>query len=451
MWGSGIGAAGVFGWGLLGAGRRVGNGGVGRVQNAPLGVETWCGKAYKASNASFDPGGQLEPPPLSDVPLLDLQVAPRMSIYLSTESQASLIVSAAITHTVGEPYCAEWDPSSELTRMNGTSFRLTITLLDRTTVLSTTSIAANTTLNEIPIPLTGLKAGTTPQQILLTLTSPHCPETTFFSITTLTLLPPPENGSAARTDALHGGLHVLTDSSAPTTWEPIFPYSFYGDWGGHFAGSPSNLSAFASHGFNIFHPTPGADPSAPWGEWASFDAALDQLEELGLWLMYDMRWSYKNLTAVTAQVERIKHRKRLLLWYTADEPDGWGDALDAPLRAADAIRTADPYHPVSLVLNCANFHFGPYAAGADILLTDPYPVGNNASYSTLWDTPCNATYGDCGCDGCIGELKDVARRMDMFREYEGWMRAVEKPLWAVPQVFGGRGECDGDGVFGAWG
>jgi hypothetical protein len=37
----------------------------------------------------------------------------------------------------------------------------------------------------------------------------------------------------------------------------------------------------------------------------------------------------------------------LLLWYTADEPDGTSELLDAPRRAYDAVQYAlDGYHPV---------------------------------------------------------------------------------------------------------
>lgn len=55
------------------------------------------------------------------------------------------------------------------------------------------------------------------------------------------------------------------------------------------------------------------------------------------------------------------------------------------------------YHPVSLVLNCQDYYYPEYSAGADILLQDTYVVGNNVTYSTEWDTPCTPDYGDCGC------------------------------------------------------
>lgn len=108
------------------------------------------------------------------------------------------------------------------------------------------------------------------------------------------------------------------------------------------------------------------------------------MQEVGLYLMYDMRWSvmsilylvlrlmkhrhrsYMNDTAVTEEVNRIKNRPNLLLWYTGDEPDGTSgiaagvhqqhqyscvaDPLDATSHAYDLIYSLDGYHPVSLVL-----------------------------------------------------------------------------------------------------
>ena len=59
-----------------------------------------------------------------------------------------------------------------------------------------------------------------------------------------------------------------------------------------------------------------------------------------------------NSTAVTEQVNMIKNRSSLLLWYTGDEPDGTSDPLNATKTAYDLIYDLDGYHPVSLVLNC---------------------------------------------------------------------------------------------------
>lgn len=148
--------------------------------------------------------------------------------------------------------------------------------------------------------------------------------------------------------------------------------------------------------------------------------------------------SYKNLSAVTEEVSRIKSRKNVLLWYTADEPDGWGDSPDAASLAYDKIYDVDGYHPVSLVLNCQDYEFEAYVTGTDIVMQDVYMVGINATHSVEWDTECTPDYGDCGCDNCVGEFEDISRRVDQFGDRLGalgWERT--KTIWTVSQAFGG--------------
>jgi hypothetical protein len=148
--------------------------------------------------------------------------------------------------------------------------------------------------------------------------------------------------------------------------------------------------------------------------------------------------TYNNATSVTQQVNAIKGRKSLLLWYTADEPDG---AMNPPFEAKqayDLIYSLDGgYHPVSLVLNCENYLFESFAYGTDIVMQDTYPIGINATNSVVWNTTCTPEFGDCGCDNCVGEYEDITRRMDEFK-YRlwvlGWDRTV--PVWQVPQAFG---------------
>ena len=127
------------------------------------------------------------------------------------------------------------------------------------------------------------------------------------------------------------------------------------------------------------------------------------------------------------------------MWYTADEPDGWSYALNSTQLAYTQLRELDPYHPVSLVLNCQNFHYSDYAAGADIVWQDAYPVGINATNSVKWSTSCNTTYGDCGCDNCRGSLLDVANRLDDIQSYQSSIAYQDtKPTWSVLQAFGAQ-------------
>jgi len=60
---------------------------------------------------------------------------------------------------------------------------------------------------------------------------------------------------------------------------------------------------------------------------------------------------------VTQQVNAIKSRPNLLLWYTADELDGTSDPLSATVNSYNLINSLDGHHPVSLVLNCQDYDF----------------------------------------------------------------------------------------------
>ena len=196
-----------------------------------------------------------------------------------------------------------------------------------------------------------------------------------------------------------------------------------------------------------------------------FGQVVDRMQEVGMYLMYDMRWTYMNSTSVTEQVNALKNRPNLLLWYTGDEPDGTSDPLDATTKAYDLIYSLDGYHPVSLVLNCQDYYWIDYTAGTDIVMHDVYMVGNNVSYSNQWNTVCTPDYGDCGCDNCvsipagdnaavppnatlpsnsvpansgIGMYFNIANRGSSFEdrlEIMGWRRS--KAIWTVPQAFGG--------------
>jgi len=160
------------------------------------------------------------------------------------------------------------------------------------------------------------------------------------------------------------------------------------------------------------------------------------MEELGIWLMYEMR-DFKNSTAVEEQVMRVRNRTNLLLYYTADEPDGLEDPFSAPASTTAYINSLDPYRPSSLVLNCQNYFFTSYSEGTPILMQDTYPIGINATYSTVYNTSCTRDVGDCGCDNCRGDYEDIRDRMDDFAmrlEVLGWERS--KTVWTVPQAFG---------------
>lgn len=112
------------------------------------------------------------------------------------------------------------------------------------------------------------------------------------------------------------------------------------------------------------------------------------------------------------------------------------DPRNATKITYDLVKSIDPWHPVSICLNCLNYYFEDYTSGGDIIMSDPYPIGVNTSWSGPYNTECNTTYGCCGCDDCDGNFEDVSTRLDLYKEYQNILNLPQKPQWGVPQAFG---------------
>jgi hypothetical protein len=322
-------------------------------------------------------------------------------------------------------------------------------------ILVDTWVPVNATDFEVSFSLASLNASLNRGSQLWVLANSPDAIQTYQSYASITVLPERnDTGSVARVDSLYGGIELKSQKTWNQTWEKIFPYSFYTSWDWiastiNNSSATKNLTTFRSQGYNIIHPVPpgGDDPF----NHTLFSQFLTICDELKLYVMYDMRHTYKNNTSISDQLSRLTSHPSLLLYYTADEPDGWCDPLDATKNAYKHIKSIDPYHPVSLVLNCANFHFRDYTAGADIILEDTYPIAINSSYSVVYETECNSTYGDCGCDNChVGDPSypaiytsnrfiDIVERVNNLYAYQDWIGGVKKPIWGVPQAFWDQG------------
>ncbi|CAN8100738.1 unnamed protein product [Discula destructiva] len=217
----------------------------------------------------------------------------------------------------------------------------------------------------------------------------------------------------------------------------LFTVSSYVQWSLYWDANVTTLDDFSSS-YNMIHIVPtGTLGDAPF-PWAQFQPYLDRAAELGIWLQYDVLWTPDNLTSMTEQVTTLRSHPSILSWYQSDEPDGKSNPINSTGLAYDLIQSLDPYHPVSLALNCYDFYYADYAAGADIVIPDVYPISTNTSFSTVYDTVCNATYGCCGCDDCGAGptvFSDIALRLDdLYRRDAvlGWA----KTHWLAPQAFG---------------
>lgn len=395
--------------------------------NNPSGVDIWCGKAYRATNSSFDPGGWFEEPSTSTTPLLRLKAKPRMSIYLDTDSTAALLVDAEISYQLGEPI----GESSISTPPQ----QLQVTVSMHNVTLGHATVDVGSTENEVFITLASLAPKLDAYNLTVQATLAN--STLYSTTTSFSYLPYPDSyGSVARLDNLYGGTYAQRGKNS--SWEQIFPYTYYVQWSLYWDANVSTLNDFASHGYNVIHIVPTgslADKPFPWDQVQPY---LDRAAELGLFLQWDVIWEPTNVTEMVEQIATLRTHPSILSWYQSDEPDGKSNPINSTGIAYNLIKELDPYHPISLALNCYDFYYSDYAAGADIITPDVYPISTNTSYSTVYDTICNATYGCCGCDDCgVGPtvFSDIPHRIDEFRRRDnliGWA----KTQWFAPQAFG---------------
>ena len=108
------------------------------------------------------------------------------------------------------------------------------------------------------------------------------------------------------------------------------------------------------------------------------------------------------------EINYFKDHPALLGWYIADEPVGQNIPVSQVEKIYNIVKKLDPYHPVSLVFMTPSRAVD-YKNAMDIVMTDPYPVpgGNITEISTIVKNLGNDFY-------------------------------LEKPIWLVPQAFGGN-------------
>ncbi|GAM83774.1 hypothetical protein ANO11243_017640 [Dothideomycetidae sp. 11243] len=381
----------------------------------------WCGKPYQPALPNYDPGGQVVPPAPLPSDALFIQVVPRHSIYVSSEEKGEFVIDAQISRYCGTPLT---DGVSI-----GESLKFEIKEDASRTVLVKDEVAVNSTRNVYNFDLGLLQPRLDPYSITFTTEVDHGDQR-LTATSQLYFLPAKTNGSMVKIDNLNGGM-LMANEASDFHFQPILPFGFYTSCSGYLT-SKTNVSLYKDMGFTAINPVcalPDEDVGSTLFDW---------LDELNMPYQYDMRNSFYNLTSVAAQVPLIKDRSSLLSWYTADEPDGWQYSFNSSTAVYEYLKRVDPYHPTGLVLNCANYYFDEYSVGTDYIMEDAYPIGINATFSK-WGTACNATYGDCGCDNCVGALHDVSDRLDMLKRYQTWLGRPQKPLWTVAQAFSGEG------------
>jgi hypothetical protein len=215
----------------------------------------------------------------------------------------------------------------------------------------------------------------------------------------------PKSG-AVRIDRLNGTLQV--------DGLPFFPIGFYA----YSPVQPTLIEEEAVRAFNIISPYQNNKPE----NFFERIAYLDRAAALGMKVNYHLTalaggggvdengeklaWeSRKN--RLRAEVESVKDHPALLSYYLADEPSARNVNTDTLALLYKVVKEADPYHPVTMVFNeTEKVHL--YANSFDILMIDPYPIPTKP----------------------ITDVADFLKALNP-------KFAQQKPIWLVPQTFGG--------------
>ena len=210
-----------------------------------------------------------------------------------------------------------------------------------------------------------------------------------------------------KTDRLTGGLIVDR--------RQFFPFGFYC----YSPVYPTLPEEEVVKGFNVISPYQKILPATL----PEREAYMDRCAALGMKVHYNLL-SVSGGGGVASQIEGLtpEEKKELLLseikrfmdhpallaWYIADEPNSFRIPPSQLEAIYNTVRETDPWHPVTVVFMAPFISAVKYSEAMDIIMADPYPVP---------DMP-------------VRNVGNVAEQL--HREFEG-----RKPLWIVPQAFGG--------------
>jgi hypothetical protein len=210
-----------------------------------------------------------------------------------------------------------------------------------------------------------------------------------------------------KTDCLTGGLKV--------NGRIFFPFGFYC----YSPVDPVLPEEEVVKGFNMISPYQKILPETL----KERKAYMDRCAQLGVKVHYNLL-SVSGGGGVSSKIDGITEAEKrqrliseiktfmdhpaLLAWYISDEPNGYKIPPEQLEEIYKTVRTTDPWHPVSVVFMAPFLASKKYADALDIVMADPYPVPN----------------------GSVNQAGNVVKQL--AEEFNG-----RKPVWLVPQAFGG--------------
>ncbi|MBK7628223.1 MAG: hypothetical protein IPJ16_13685 [Bacteroidales bacterium] len=270
-----------------------------------------------------------------------------------------------------------------------------------TTLISWKGKASGTILR-LPFPITFAPSV---YQIFAKISVAWKPGFLYVARTELKVLPYKSN--EVKTDRLTGGLIVNR--------RQFFPFGFYT----YSPVSPTLPEEEIVKGFNVISPYQKILPETL----SERKAYMDRCAQIGMKVHYnllsvsggggvgskiDSISEEEKRARLLKEIELFRDHPALLAWYISDEPNGNRIPPETIEEIYNTVKKADPWHPVSVVITAPFMQARRYTKGLDILMADPYPLPElQASF-----------VGDI-----TGQLKELV--------------SGKKPLWIVPQAFGG--------------
>jgi len=218
----------------------------------------------------------------------------------------------------------------------------------------------------------------------------------------------PEQYNAVKIDRVSGGLIV--------EGMPFYPFGFYA----YSPVQPGLAEEEVVKGFNMMSPYQKIKGKTL----KERKKYMDRCAALGMKVNYNVlslaggggvgnkEWDEKSdrrpMETLKKEIETFKDHPALLSWYISDEPVGQRVHPSSLERFYNLIKETDPYHPVTIVFMTPHMA-EKYSHVMDIVMADPYVIPN-------------------------GKVEDVGTTAAMLRDEF----FLEKPVWIVPQAFGGN-------------
>lgn len=187
---------------------------------------------------------------------------------------------------------------------------------------------------------------------------------------------------------------------------PFIPFGYYT----YYPLKEGVMDEEVVRGFNLFSPYHGGPHDAE--ALKPIRAYLDRCAQIGMKVNYHLRWPIRtgldgeHRAQLREEIEAFRDHPALLSWYIADEPAV--DKVSMLEEVYGIIKDLDPYHPVTIVFCRGAEDALNFSAATDIVMADPYPIPR-------------------------GSVTSVSKTADAFNEAFD----LRKPLWIVPQAFGG--------------